>query len=343
MSNAHGIGPSGLLGLPVPEQEQDPETPRIDSKSARFQSMPRGSKESVNTESLRPNLRSECSSDDAPLLTPRTRAVSVRWDIGDDGSDSDEASVREARLSAFSMHLAKYVPLPVPLRGCAEGPPIRGLRMGSKYPHLVPVWCSATQWPLPVSLSEPVRFQSNTLPPQHYNVKLAIRRHDLSYTYVLSTKLGVGASAEVWAAEHRLTEEVAAIKVFLSTGSDAIHAAATEFVCAMRSSSPHALEYRTLAFIDGKPALVMEMAEVALDDWIQVHLLHQSVKRLKLCEWHISLSMLHRHSKGFASGHLSLDVLQEKADNKPLRFILAMATVSSCTEQPSVCTIVHTA
>lgn len=95
---------------------------------------------------------------------------------------------------------------------------------------------------------------------------------------MLSTKLGVGASAEVWAAEHRLTEEIAAIKVFLSTGSEAIHAAATEFVCAMRSSSPHALEYRTLAFIDGAPALVMEMAEVALSDWIQVHLLAPCVK-----------------------------------------------------------------
>ena len=97
-------------------------------------------------------------------------------------------------------------------------------------------------------------------------------RHDLAYTYILSTKLGTGASAEVWAAEHRLTEEVVAIKIFLSTGSEAIHAAATEFVCAMRSSSPHALQYRTLAFIDGKPALVMELAEVALDGWIQVRL-----------------------------------------------------------------------
>eukprot|EP00892_Ulva_mutabilis_P006173 jgi/Ulvmu1/3928/UM018_0151.1 len=96
-----------------------------------------------------------------------------------------------------------------------------------------------------------------------------LARHDLAYTYVLSEKLGTGASAEVWAAEHRLTEEVAAIKMFLSTGSDAIHAAATEFVCAMRSSSPHSLEYRTLAFMDGKPALVMEMAAIALDAWIQ--------------------------------------------------------------------------
>lgn len=112
MSNGHGICPSGLLGLPVLEHEQDPGAPGNESKVARFQSMVRGSRESFAADGFRHNPCSECSSDDAPVLTPRARAASVRWNLEDSGNDSDEVSVREPRLSAFSMHLAKYVPVP---------------------------------------------------------------------------------------------------------------------------------------------------------------------------------------------------------------------------------------
>jgi Protein kinase domain len=75
----------------------------------------------------------------------------------------------------------------------------------------------------------------------------------------------------VFQAQHIITDEVVAIKVFLDSKSETIHAACAEFVCAMRSAGPSALQYHELAFLKGKPALVMELGEQCLDKWIRCH------------------------------------------------------------------------
>jgi hypothetical protein len=97
-------------------------------------------------------------------------------------------------------------------------------------------------------------------------------RHDLSFTYTLMRPLGSGVSAGVFQAEHGLTGDVVAIKIFTSSDSSAMHAAATEYICAIRSAGPSTLEYRALAFMDGKPAIVMELCYQALDAWIKARL-----------------------------------------------------------------------
>ena len=95
-------------------------------------------------------------------------------------------------------------------------------------------------------------------------------RSDLAFNYKLGRRLGAGASAEVFQAKHIITDDLVAIKVFTDSRSETIHAACAEFVCAMRSASPSALQYFELAFLKGKPALVMELGQQALEDWIKV-------------------------------------------------------------------------
>lgn len=95
-------------------------------------------------------------------------------------------------------------------------------------------------------------------------------RSDLAYSYDLCETLGAGASAEVHRATHVASDEEVAIKVFTDSRSDTIHAACTEFVCAIRSAGPGALEYKELAFYKGKPALVMELGVQSLDAFIRV-------------------------------------------------------------------------
>ena len=97
-------------------------------------------------------------------------------------------------------------------------------------------------------------------------------RSDLAFNYKLGRKLGAGASAEVFEATHIITDNQVAIKVFTDSRSETIHAACAEFVCAMRSASPSALQYFELAFLKGKPALVMELGEQALEDWIKARM-----------------------------------------------------------------------
>lgn len=106
MSPVPELGPSGLLGLPC--EDQNAKSPDDDSRCTRFTSILCSDPTNIDQVIRRPRMSSACSSEDAPLGTPRTRAVSVRWDIGD-GHSSDDVPVRESRLSAFSMHLAKYV------------------------------------------------------------------------------------------------------------------------------------------------------------------------------------------------------------------------------------------
>lgn len=67
-----------------------------------------------------------------------------------------------------------------------------------------------------------------------------------------------------------MTGERVAIKVFKESGSLALHQAATEYVCATRAAGPYALEYHSLAFMNGKPAIVMELANMSLDKYIKV-------------------------------------------------------------------------
>lgn len=80
---------------------------------------------------------------------------------------------------------------------------------------------------------------------------------------------------------HRDTGERVAIKIFGDSRSETIHAACAEFVCAMRSAGSGALPYTEVAFLHGKPALVMELGESSLDAWIKVRLsaccLHSTV------------------------------------------------------------------
>jgi Protein kinase domain len=73
----------------------------------------------------------------------------------------------------------------------------------------------------------------------------------------------------VYEATHIITGDVVAIKVFSDCRAETVHAACAEFVCAMRSAGPSALQYHELAFLNGKPALVMELGEQCLDKWIK--------------------------------------------------------------------------
>ena len=95
-------------------------------------------------------------------------------------------------------------------------------------------------------------------------------RSDLTFTYEIGPRLGEGASAEVFRATNIQTGANVAIKVFSDNKSETIHAACAEFVCAMRSAGASALAYHELAFLRGKPALVMELGERCLDSWIRV-------------------------------------------------------------------------
>lgn len=100
--------------------------------------------------------------------------------------------------------------------------------------------------------------------------KLTSCRYDLSYKYVLGSVLGSGVSADVYQATSIATDEDVAIKVFKDATRAGTHAAATEYLCAMRAASPCALEYHSVAFMNGKPALVMDLASMSLDKWIKV-------------------------------------------------------------------------
>lgn len=112
-----------------------------------------------------------------------------------------------------------------------------------------------------------VRFRG-TVPVTHEQ-RLACR-YDLSYKYILGPALGEGLSANVYKATSVLTDQEVAIKVFKDATSAGTHAAATEYLCAMRAASPNALEYHTVAFMNEKPALVMDLATMSLDVWIKV-------------------------------------------------------------------------
>lgn len=99
---------------------------------------------------------------------------------------------------------------------------------------------------------------------------MVICRYDLSFKYVLGDALGAGVSADVYKATSTLSDEEVAIKVFKDATSAGTHAAATEYLCAMRAAGHAALEYHSIAFMNGKPALVMDLALMSLDKWIKV-------------------------------------------------------------------------
>ena len=101
-------------------------------------------------------------------------------------------------------------------------------------------------------------------------------RYDLSYKYILGHALGEGVSADVYKATCILTDEEVAIKVFKDATSAGTHAAATEYLCAMRAAGAYALEYHSVAFMNGKPALVMDLASMSLDKWIKVLLYYRA-------------------------------------------------------------------
>lgn len=103
-----------------------------------------------------------------------------------------------------------------------------------------------------------------------HDPSLLLCRYDLSYKYILGRALGSGVSADVYHAKAIVTDEEVAIKVFKDATSAGIHAAATEYLCATRSAGPCALEYHSVAFMNGKPALVMDLASTSLDVWIKV-------------------------------------------------------------------------
>jgi serine/threonine protein kinase len=101
-------------------------------------------------------------------------------------------------------------------------------------------------------------------------IACALCRSDLAFNYELGRLLGEGASAKVFQATHVTSGEIVAIKVFTDSKPETIHAACTEFVCAMRSAGPSALRYQELAFLKGRPALIMELGVQCLDAWIKV-------------------------------------------------------------------------
>ena len=163
---------------------------------------------------------------------PGTRAPTVRWQSVEVASSC--RSEQSSELSTFSMHLQRY-------DGCNS-------RAALSITRNLFAACDAVK----------------------YMRDARLCRSDLAFRYDLCDKLGAGASAEVFRAMHVASDGEVAIKIFTDSRSDTIHAACTEFVCAMRSAGPSALDYKELAFYKGKPALVMELGVQSLDVFIRV-------------------------------------------------------------------------
>ena len=118
MSNTPEAPLSGLLGLPV--LDQDHESAAHEASHIIFSSHveSRTDDSGITTGICCSQRCSNSSSDDREFLTARTRATSVRWNLEDE-DDGGDSSDREPRLSAFSMHLAKYVLLSNHKQYCA--------------------------------------------------------------------------------------------------------------------------------------------------------------------------------------------------------------------------------
>lgn len=87
-------------------------------------------------------------------------------------------------------------------------------------------------------------------------------------------------SATVHRAIHQEIGQGAALKVFDDASSIGIQAAKTEFECGVRAAGYHVIDHYSLALMNGRPTIVMELAEQSLHSWMQVLIAKLPRKRL---------------------------------------------------------------